>query len=65
MITTVGKAREEKWCPFKTDTGCCKGPECMMWCFWLPPNGIEVKTPVKHGIRDVDKKGYCGLTGRM
>jgi hypothetical protein len=75
MITSVGKAKE-KWCPFdkgqvsprENSAGTCIGPECMMWRFWMPPPGtqpteINSLTVEKHGKRDSDKKGYCGLSG--
>jgi hypothetical protein len=69
MITTAGTAKE-KWCPFDKGqtsprehiTGMCIGPDCMMWRYWLPPSELNVEKP-KHGIRDKDKKGYCGLAG--
>jgi hypothetical protein len=75
MITSVGKARE-KWCPFdkgqvsprENSAGTCIGPECMMWRFWIPSPGalsteVDSLTKEKHGKRDLDKKGYCGLSG--
>lgn len=73
MITAVGDAKE-KWCPFdrgqasprEHSAGTCIGPDCMMWRYWVPPPGAEVSpltTRTKHGIRDTDKKGYCGLSG--
>lgn len=72
MITTVGKAKEQ-WCPFDIGQasprehakGTCIGPECMMWRFWVPPPGssqiVPGDKPQKHGRRDTDKLGYCGL----
>jgi len=68
MITSVGNAKE-KWCPFdrgqasprENSAGTCLGPECMMWRFWVPPPDIKAEK-VKHGIKDTDKKGYCGLS---
>jgi hypothetical protein len=76
MITSVEKAKE-KWCPFdkgqvsprEHSFGTCLGPDCMMWRFWVPPPGIQpseissLTTREKHGKRDLDKKGYCGLSG--
>jgi len=69
MIVSVGNAKE-KWCPFdkgqasprEGSAGMCIGVDCMMWKFWIPPPGWSLeKQP--HGIRDQDKKGYCGLSG--
>ena len=75
MIISVGKAKE-KWCPFdrgqvsprENSAGTCLGPECMMWRFWVPPPGTQSTevnsfTAEKHGKRDLDKKGYCGIAG--
>lgn len=66
MIATVAKARM-KGCPeykdqpyLRESNGMCVGPGCMAWCYWIPPPGIK-ETP--HGIKDVDKKGYCGKVG--
>jgi hypothetical protein len=69
MITTVAKAKT-LWCPMdrrqalshEQSEGKCRGPYCMMWRFWIQPPGVTLEeTP--HGIRDMDKKGYCGLAG--
>jgi hypothetical protein len=73
MIVSVGRAKE-KWCPFDKGqvspredlVGTCLGPECMMWRFWIPSPGTEAfysVTVEKHGKRDLDKKGYCGMAG--
>jgi len=70
MITSVGKAKE-LWCPFDrgqpsprlNTVGMCLGPECMMWRFWIPPPGVTTEKAA-HGIKDTDKKGYCGLAGK-
>ena len=69
MITTVGKAKE-KWCPFdrgqssprEATQGMCLGLECMMWVYYVTPE--ELMENKCHGIKDCDKKGYCGLAGR-
>lgn len=69
MITSVGNAKE-KWCPFargqasprENAAGTCIGPDCMMWRFWVPLPDIRTEK-VKHGIKDMVKKGYCGLSG--
>jgi hypothetical protein len=76
MITSVGNAKE-KWCPFdkgqasprKHSAGTCLGPDCMMWRFWIAPPGVHssevssLTTRDKHGKRDTEKKGYCGMAG--
>jgi hypothetical protein len=70
MITSAGNAKE-KWCPFdkgqmsprEHNAGMCIGPDCMMWRYWIPPPEINNMEKTKHGIRDLDKKGYCGLAG--
>jgi hypothetical protein len=74
MIISAGRAKE-KWCPFdkgqasprEHSAGRCIGPECMMWRFWIPPPETPTKvnylTEEKHGKRDLDKKGYCGIAG--
>ncbi len=68
MITTVGKSKG-KWCPFdrgqssprEAIQGMCLGPDCMMWKYYVTPDEIEKLK--RHGIKDSDKKGYCGLAG--
>jgi hypothetical protein len=66
MITTIGKATEKRCLiPGLTETGNCIGPDCMGWKFWVPPPGGELNMQKpSHGIKDSDKKGYCGLTGK-
>jgi hypothetical protein len=69
MITSVGSAKE-KWCPFdrgqasprENASGTCLGPDCMMWRYWIAPPGVTTEK-IAHGMRDTDKKGYCGLAG--
>lgn len=69
MIISARKARE-KWCPFDRGQtsprdhtqGMCIGPECMMWKYWIPPPGCTTER-AQHGIKDEDKRGYCGLSG--
>jgi hypothetical protein len=69
MIISAGNATE-KWCPLdkgqtsprEHNAGMCIGPDCMMWRYWIPLADISVEKPM-HGIRDKDKKGYCGLSG--
>jgi len=59
MILSVGEARM-KQCPKMSKN--CIGIDCMMWKYWIPPNGVTMdKKP--HGIKDKEKKGYCGLSG--
>ena len=69
MITSVCKAKE-KWCPFdrgqssprEHTVGMCLGLDCMMWNYYVSPD--EVEKNECHGMKDCDKKGYCGLAGK-
>jgi hypothetical protein len=62
MITTVGKAKQ-KTCP--VNKGTCQTLDCMAWEFWTDPVGGKLKmSETKHGIKDADKLGYCGLSRR-
>jgi hypothetical protein len=63
MIVSTGKAKE-KLCPVPglTKTGRCVGPDCMAWHFWIPPADLKLAA-AKHGMRDTDKKGFCGRAG--
>jgi hypothetical protein len=62
MITTPSKAIE-KLCviPKLTETGRCAGSECMSWRYWIGQKPI--KNGLRHGLKDNEKKGYCGMTG--
>ena len=67
MIATTQKAKTKR-CPFwngikrsEFDNGMCCATECFAWKFWIDPSGKVTENP-KHGIKDSDKKGYCGLT---
>jgi hypothetical protein len=43
----------------------CLGPDCMMWEFWFDPSeNRSTHGKDKHGIKDEDKLGYCGLSKR-
>ena len=62
MITSSGKA-QGKLCPLDIGhkNGNCKATDCMAWQFYVPPPGITMDKKAEHGIKDRDKKGYCGL----
>jgi hypothetical protein len=64
MITTISKARQTK-CPkdIGKGNGNCLAFNCMAWEFWIPPPGVDIKV-IHHGVKDTDKKGYCGLSRR-
>lgn len=56
----------KKICPIRHIDGTinkpCLGSSCMLWKYWIPPNGIKIeKEP--HGKGDSEKRGYCGLGG--
>ena len=69
MITSVCKAKE-KWCPFdmgqpsprEHTQGMCLGMDCAMWHYYVCPE--DVVNNQGHGMKDCDKKGYCGLAGK-
>ena len=60
MILSVGEAKM-KQCPKMSQN--CISTDCMMWRYWIPPNGVTLEK-LPHGIKDKDKKGYCGLSGK-
>jgi hypothetical protein len=63
MITTVKKA-SQMLCE-GGGNGKCAPLVCMKWEFWTDPVGGKLKmSETKHGIKDADKLGYCGLSQR-
>lgn len=36
----------------------------MAWEFYIPPPGIAMEKKPEHGVKDRDKKGYCGKVHR-
>jgi hypothetical protein len=59
MILSNGEAKM-KQCPKNSNP--CVGMDCMMWKFWVPKM-VDMMEKKPHGIKDRDKKGYCGLSG--
>lgn len=65
MIVTVGQAKQTR-CPedIGKGNGNCQPLDCMAWEFWVPPPGVVMEKKAAHGIKDRDKKGYCGRSIR-
>jgi hypothetical protein len=65
MIVTVGMAKQTR-CPedIGKGNGNCQATDCMAWEFWLPPPEMAMKERPLHGIKNRDKKGYCGKSIR-